>query len=265
MNYALRVSLMLEKHMAALRDGNASGASSTLASSSNDEATADMPLEDRALQLAVEEEYVSSGERHRPWAAHGRACRMGEIVLLVDSDTVVPSDCLRDAARELAACPTVGILQHASDVMQVVHHYFENGKAYFYYFTRRINKCISITCANGEIAPFVGHNAFLRWRALQGAAFIDPVDGQSKIWSENNVSENPRTSTWRPDCFEPMVDDLLLLFSLYLSVSGLWTGLDFHFPSRIRLTFLDAHTCIRHPNALLLFSYIFAYVRTNLC
>lgn len=73
------------------------------------------------------------------------------------------------------------------DVMQVAHHYFENGIAHF---TRRINKCISIGCANGEVAPFVGHNAFLRWSALQDAAFVDPDDGKKKIWSESNVSED---------------------------------------------------------------------------
>ena len=95
---------------------------------------------------------------------------MGEVVLIVDSDTVVPEDCLRDAARELAECPEVAIIQHESDVMQVAHHYFENGIAHF---TRRINRCISVACANGEVAPFVGHNAFLRWSALQDAAFVD--------------------------------------------------------------------------------------------
>lgn len=83
--------------------------------------------------------------------------RMGEIILLVDSDTEVPEDCFRDAARELAECPEVAIIQHESgkvtyaftwfgthlwiDVMQVAHHYFENAIAYF---TRRINRCISI-------------------------------------------------------------------------------------------------------------------------
>jgi hypothetical protein len=70
-------------------------------------------------------------------------------------------DCLRDAARELAECPTVAVIQHESgealsqfcavrgpyspsheDVMQVAHHYFENGIAYF---TRRINKTISLS------------------------------------------------------------------------------------------------------------------------
>ena len=71
--------------------------------------------------------------------------------------------------------------------MQVAHHYFENGIAYF---TRRVNKSISFSCANGEIAPFVGHNAFLRWKAMQDAAFVDKLDGQTKIWSESNVSED---------------------------------------------------------------------------
>ena len=48
-------------------------------------------------------------------------------------------------------------------------------------------------CANGEVAPFVGHDAFLRWSALQDAAFIDEADeadGKKKIWSESNVSED---------------------------------------------------------------------------
>ncbi|THH01974.1 hypothetical protein EW026_g833 [Hermanssonia centrifuga] len=144
-------------------------------------------LEEKALMLAIDEVYETSQRRWRPWAANGRACRVGEIILIVDSDTIVPEDCLRDAAREMAECPTVGIIQHESDVMQVAHHYFENGIAYF---TRRINKCISFTCANGEVAPFVGHNAFLRWRAIQDAAFIDKADGLEKIWSESNVSED---------------------------------------------------------------------------
>jgi cellulose synthase/poly-beta-1,6-N-acetylglucosamine synthase-like glycosyltransferase len=57
-------------------------------------------------------------------------------------------------------------------------------------------------CANGDVAPFVGHNAFLRWSALQEAAIVDPsvpLDEKSglqeaeagrKIWSESNVSED---------------------------------------------------------------------------
>jgi len=74
----------------------------------------DDDLEERALGMAIEETWEESGRRWRPWAANGRATRIGEILLLVDSDTVVPEDCLRDAAREMKACPTVAIIQHES-------------------------------------------------------------------------------------------------------------------------------------------------------
>ncbi|KAH8096816.1 glycosyl transferase family group 2-domain-containing protein [Cristinia sonorae] len=222
MNYGLALSLLAEKHLETLlAQKSRDPARHSLAGSSNessgqeshqygmqyqnhdgnDQGIVEVPLngaaaakaseledlEERALQMAIDETYEASGNRFRPWAANGRAIRMGEIVLIVDSDTVVPEDCLRDAAREMAECPTVAIIQHESDVMQVAHHYFENGIAYF---TRRINKSISFSCANGEVAPFVGHNAFMRWKALQDASFIDPADGKEKIWSESNVSED---------------------------------------------------------------------------
>ncbi|OJA16706.1 hypothetical protein AZE42_11524 [Rhizopogon vesiculosus] len=172
-------------------------------------------LEERALQIAMEEVYNASPTPHRPWAANARACRIGSIILLVDADTIVPTDCFRDAAREFGEedGAEVGVLQHESDVLQVAHHYFENAISFF---TRRVNKSISMMCANGEVAPFVGHNAFLRWSALQDAAFVDgdvnfdadhgdgtrngekgkgraksrAKSGHIKIWSEDNVSED---------------------------------------------------------------------------
>lgn len=98
-------------------------------------------IEERALQMALEEMFEENGRRWMTWAANGRAIRVGEIILIVDSDTIVPEDCFRDAARELAESPEVAIIQHESDVMQVAHHYFENGIAHF---TRRINRCISM-------------------------------------------------------------------------------------------------------------------------
>ncbi|KAF9647641.1 hypothetical protein BDM02DRAFT_3169688, partial [Thelephora ganbajun] len=209
MNYALQLSLKLEKHLETLINQEKSGTrlaahhqSSTSRSHRFSLSTSDgaepsmegnendeMALEDRALLMAVEEIHEAADKREgfKPWAANGRAMRIGEIVLLVDSDTVVPEDCLRDAAREMAESPEVAIIQHESDVMQVAHHYFENG---FAYFTRRINRCISMACANGEVAPFIGHNAFLRWSAIQDSTFMDPVDQKEKIWSEHNVSED---------------------------------------------------------------------------
>ncbi|KAF8163759.1 glycosyl transferase family group 2-domain-containing protein [Crassisporium funariophilum] len=174
MNYGLALSLKLEKFLAQLE---AEGA----------EDDGEECLEDKAMKMAQEEIYEESGRQFRPWCANGKSLRMGEIILIIDSDTVVPEDCFRDAAREMGESPDVAIIQHESDVMQVAGHYFENGITHF---TRRINRCISLGCANGEVAPFVGHNAFLRWSAVQDAAFIDPADGKRRQWSEANVSED---------------------------------------------------------------------------
>jgi cellulose synthase/poly-beta-1,6-N-acetylglucosamine synthase-like glycosyltransferase len=174
MNYGLAISLKLEKFLAQLiADGV--------------EEDANDCLEDKAMRMAQEEIYEESGQKWKPWCANGKSMRVGEIILIIDADTIVPEDCFRDAAREMGESPDVAIIQHESDVMQVANHYFENGITHF---TRRINKCISLGCANGEVAPFVGHNAFLRWSAVQDAAFVDPADGKKKQWSEANVSED---------------------------------------------------------------------------
>ncbi|KAJ7759602.1 glycosyl transferase family group 2-domain-containing protein [Mycena metata] len=181
MNYALALSLKMQAHLAKLK-GMGDGVRME-----GFQEGAGKYLEDRALELAVEQVYDESGRKWKPWASNGSACRIGDIILIVDSDTIVPEDCFRDAAREFFECPEVAIIQHESDVIQVAHHYFENGIAYF---TRRTSKGISMACANGEVAPFMGHNAFLRWSAIQDVAFVDPDDGVTKIWSESNVSED---------------------------------------------------------------------------
>ncbi len=204
----------MEKHIALLQ-----------ASGFNDVAS----VEDHSLELAVEETYQNTGKRWRPWAKNARSLRVGDIVLIVDADTNVPevSNPTRRATgsqltyssprlhtprrtafgmplvkwlnaqkspssstNQASAQPSVasGVLTvRGTDVMQIAHHFFENGLAYF---TRRMNKCISLACANGEMAPFVGHNAFLRWSAIQDAAFVDPIDGTKKIWSDTCVSED---------------------------------------------------------------------------
>lgn len=136
MNYALQFSLRVEKHLETLinqeKSGtrppayNQSGAPRTrkfsLGTNDGAEPSADsnegdeMALEDRALFMTVDEIHEAAGKREgfKPWAANGRAMRIGEIILLVDSDTVVPEDCLRDAAREMAESPEVAIIQHES-------------------------------------------------------------------------------------------------------------------------------------------------------
>jgi len=47
-------------------------------------------LEEKALSLAIQEIYDNSGKKFKPWASNARSLRIGEIILIVDSDTVVP-------------------------------------------------------------------------------------------------------------------------------------------------------------------------------
>ncbi|KAK7421131.1 hypothetical protein QQZ08_010060 [Neonectria magnoliae] len=120
----------------------------------------------------------------RTWAEGN--IRIGELILIIDCDTRVPIDCLLYGALEMHESPEVAILQHGSGVMQVVHNTFENGIAYF---TDVIYTAIKYGVGTGDIAPFVGHNAFLRWEAIQDVAFVD-TDKQTKWWSECHVSED---------------------------------------------------------------------------
>jgi len=124
-------------------------------------------------------------EDGRAWADGN--IRVGDYILLVDSDTRVPADCLLDAVSEMEQSPDVAIMQFSSGVMQVVHTYFENGITFF---TNLIYSAIRYTVSNGDVAPFVGHNALLRWSAIQQVSHFDKADGYDKFWSECHVSED---------------------------------------------------------------------------
>ncbi|MCJ1308482.1 hypothetical protein MMC25_002135 [Agyrium rufum] len=132
---------------------------------------------DHALKESLEENGVA-------WADGN--IRVGDYIILIDSDTRVPADCILDAASEMEQSPEVGIMQFSSGVMQVVHTYFENGITFF---TNLIYTAIKYTVANGDVAPFVGHNAILRWSAIQQVSYQDE-DGYDKFWSESHVSED---------------------------------------------------------------------------
>ncbi|KAK9235210.1 glycosyl transferase family group 2-domain-containing protein [Lipomyces kononenkoae] len=113
---------------------------------------------------------------------------MGDIILLVDSDTRIPEDCFLDAASEFYYSPEVAIMQQKSGVMMVVHNYWEELIAWF---TRLIYFAIQYATSGGDAAAFVGHNAFLRWSAMQEIAYKDETDnGRIKYWSEEHVSED---------------------------------------------------------------------------
>ena len=53
----------------------------------------DKDLEEKALSLAIQEMREESGQKWSPWAVNGCATRIGKIVLIVDSNTVVLEDC----------------------------------------------------------------------------------------------------------------------------------------------------------------------------
>lgn len=50
-------------------------------------------LEEKALELAMEEVYQSHGQKWKPWAHNARSLRIGDVILIVDSDTIVPEVC----------------------------------------------------------------------------------------------------------------------------------------------------------------------------
>jgi hypothetical protein len=50
----------------------------------------DISLEDQALELTIDEIYQANGNKWKPWAKNARSLRVGDIILIVDSDTVVP-------------------------------------------------------------------------------------------------------------------------------------------------------------------------------
>ena len=57
------------------------------------------------------------------------------------------------------------------------------------WFTRLIYSGITFAVSIGDVACFVGHNAILRWSALQQIPYIDD-DGYEKFWGESTVSED---------------------------------------------------------------------------
>lgn len=132
-----------------------------------------------ALAQAVEE---TNG---RVWASGN--IRIGDYILLIDSDTRMPVDCLIEAAAEMERCPEVGALQHCSGVMYVQNHYFERFIGYF--TSACVNFSISWICANGAMAPLMGHNVFLRWKAVQEVSNLD-TDGERTFFSPHHVSED---------------------------------------------------------------------------
>lgn len=167
MNYALRMSMDLEKllaqeHYEILRD----------------EDDWDQQKENQIYM----QEFYNLIDKHGGWADGN--IRIGDYILLVDSDTRVPEDCLLEAVSEMEKCKNVAVLQFASGVMNVTNNFFERGITFF---TKLVYTQIKFAVSNGDVAPFVGHNAMLRWSAVQEIAYqvVDKQFVQEK--DENGI------------------------------------------------------------------------------
>ncbi|KAJ5160387.1 uncharacterized protein N7482_007391 [Penicillium canariense] len=176
MNYGLAFSNRVEDEMVRLTELECQQRECT-----NDDLTVED--DDRIYKQALAN--MLAEDEGRTWAEGN--IRIGEHILIIDCDTRVPVDCLLYGALEMHESPEVAIIQHGSGVMQVVHNTFENGIAYF---TDVVYTAIKYGVGGGDVSPFVGHNAFLRWKAIQSIQFVDPSDGQTKWWSDAHVSED---------------------------------------------------------------------------
>ena len=98
-----------------------------------------------------------------------------------------PRDCLINGAAEMFLSPEVAVVQHHTSVTQVSGDFFENGATYF---AKMCYAQIRFQVSNGECSPFVGHNAFVRWKALQDVAIDTGDPNYLMYWSEYHISED---------------------------------------------------------------------------
>ncbi|KAH8691764.1 glycosyl transferase family group 2-domain-containing protein [Phaeosphaeriaceae sp. PMI808] len=167
MNYALHLSDEVEERLAVVERGT------------------HWSQKDEDAAYAVALKQALEARKGETWAEDN--IRIGDYILIIDSDTRVPEDCLLEAVSEMEQCPEVAILQYISGVMNVTNTFFENGITFF---TNMIYTMIKFAVANGDVAPFVGHNAILRWSALQTISYNCESDHCTKFWSESTVSED---------------------------------------------------------------------------
>ncbi|KAI5476027.1 hypothetical protein MNV49_000499 [Pseudohyphozyma bogoriensis] len=93
--------------------------------------------------------------------------RIGDYLLIIDSDTRVPEDCFLDGASEMEECPDVAILQHCSGTFLAGAGYFETGIAFF---TLMVNFSISWTSLNLIKAGYT-----IRWASYTNGGFLEGV------------------------------------------------------------------------------------------
>jgi hypothetical protein len=159
-----------------------------------------------------------AGSRNHLCIAKGKLWT-GDLILLVDSDTRIPGECLSSVQAEFANDANVGYVQcrttpllmgksramcltaaaaahgilltpallsflPVADERDVVLDTVAVMNADVYDYS------IALECATGIVCPIVGHNCFLRMQALEDASHLLPAEEQGNIWAEDQVSED---------------------------------------------------------------------------
>jgi hypothetical protein len=90
MNYGLALSIKMEEIIRRVEIERGEKASLEDLSASSDDGGGEI-IEEQTLRLATEEIYEESGRRFfKPCAHSAKALHMGEVILIVDSDIIVP-------------------------------------------------------------------------------------------------------------------------------------------------------------------------------
>lgn len=123
----------------------------------------------------------------REFVAHGDlALPDDSIILLIDADTRMPVTALHDVVGEFVDDENLAYTQHYTQPFaDQQNNYWEQMISYF---VERVYFNIAVSTSIGDCAPLVGHNAFIRWAALQQVAYDE--DGHTQYWSEHHVSED---------------------------------------------------------------------------
>lgn len=138
---------------------------------------------------------------------HGRAwadgnVRIGDYILIIDSDTRVPQDCLLDAASEMDQSPEVGIMQFSSGVMNVTNSYFEMGITFF---TNLIYTAIKVSNTNiiQNSDPKLTRSCSTRYRTVMSLPSSDTTPSFAGLQFSRSATLTMmvmRSSGPRPTC-----------------------------------------------------------------
>lgn len=83
-----------------------------------------------------------------------------------------------------------GLRESLQTNLILIEALFTNREPIYSFFTHLIYTAIRFAVACGDVSPFVGHNAVLRWSALQEVSFDNKDGTYEKFWSESHVSED---------------------------------------------------------------------------